>query len=112
MKKPVVPIVVFLAAALAVLFVVYRTNFTQSLDQGLKSALTQSFREKFIPLCQATTPNEKRVAICECAATQALKQLTVKQLSDPEFAKYYIKTSIMPACVEQEFFSKKIEATK
>lgn len=101
-----------IAAAVIAVFaaVLIQTGFVDGFRRGaaqaksiseFEKAYAVSFRSTFITSCVGPDAPEVKMKICECSADGALAQLTVKQLDDQKTAIEYIKTNVLPRCIEK-----------
>ena len=104
MKKPVMILSILIAVTVISFFIAkpFLQSFRSSFRKGYEESLLGNFRESFMKSCVAGDPSPRKTALCACVVDRAVRELSVKQLSDQAFALDYIKKNIAPVCLEME----------
>lgn len=94
MKKIIILLVFLFVGGILVFTVGSQDAFKDSFEKSFKV----SFKKGFVFRCVGLERSHEKAELCGCIADEALKQLTVNDLKDHEYAESYIKNYIVPEC--------------
>lgn len=93
------PMIVIVCVVLFLVAVGYGLSQNRAFKESYERSFKASFRSSFVASCIGTDKSQQKADACNCMADDSLKQLTVKEMSDMQYAMKYIREFIMPQCL-------------